>query len=111
VRVGEVVAAAEDGEGRAEQQAVGQDDGVAVARVEGDWRQRIALTRPCRPFSSWIQSPTWTEPSSCKATPPMTLPSVLCSEMVSTAATTVPPATAEVVSMPVLAMATAVTTP
>jgi len=60
------------------------------------WRQRTARTRPVLPFSSWTQSPSRIEPSSWSATPPTTLPSVLCSEIASTALTTAPDTSAPV---------------
>ena len=54
---------------------------VSQSRVSTTvWRQRISRTLPCLPLSSWIQSPTWIEPSSCRATPPITFPSVVCRE-------------------------------
>ena len=60
------------------------------------WRQRIAWTRPCLPLSSWIQSPSWIDPSSWRATPPRMFPSVLWSEIASTALTTAAEASAPV---------------
>ena len=73
---------------------------VAQSRVSTSvCRQRIARTLPCLPFSSWIQSPSWIEPSSWSATPPRMLPSVVCSEIARTALTTAPVANAPVRSM------------
>ena len=54
---------------------------VSQSRVSTTvWRQRISRTLPCLPFSSCSQSPTWIDPSSCSATPPITLPSVVWSD-------------------------------
>lgn len=64
------------------------------------WRHRIAEIRPWRPFSScthWLIS---IEPSSWRARPPITLPSVLWSEIVKMPAATVDTATNDVRLIP-----------
>ena len=59
------------------------------------WRQRMATTLPCVPSASWTQSPTWIVPSSCRATPPRMLPSVVCKLSARTPLTTADVVTTE----------------